>query len=248
VGVRPVRVILAWLTVLACLPALSGCVGTPASATALSGDLTVLAPTSLTDVMPVLVYRFTTVHGGIHITTSFGPDVRPTAPPGDVLLTEGTTAASGATGPPATFAVDQFVLAVPLGDPKAVGQVADLARPGLRVARCGPAQPCGRYADAVLAAAGVTLSGPLLADDVRSAIGLVVHGQADVAMVYRTDAQQFQDTITAVEFPESSETLARFQAATLTRASNPAAAKAFVDFLLTGPAQDALSGHFFQLP
>jgi molybdate transport system substrate-binding protein len=116
------------------------------------------------------------------------------------------------------------------------------------VARCAPTQPCGHVADALLAAAGVQLAAPILVDDVRSALDLVSHGQADVAMVYRTDAQQAQDTITAVEFPESSQAIADFQAATLTRATNPDAAKAFVEFLGSGSAQATLSGHFFQLP
>jgi molybdate transport system substrate-binding protein len=244
--VRSVRVMVAWLTVLACLPALTGCVGN--SPSSVGGELRLLAPTSLSDVLPVLVYQFTTSHGGIHISTTFGPDVRASATPADVLLVEGPSALTGTNGPATVFARDQFVLAVALGDPLAVGDVNDLARPGLRVARCAPTQPCGQYADAILAADGVHLAAPVLVDDVRAAIDLVVHGQADVAMAYRTDAQQFQDSITAVEFPESSQVLAEFQAATLSRSTNPDAAKAFLEFLGSGPAQDILSGHFFQLP
>ena len=246
---RSVRVMLAWLTVLLGLPALAGCGGTPDSS--LGGELRVLAPASLSEVLPVLVYQFTTSHGGVHVSTTFEPDVRApgaTEPPGDVLLVEGPAGLTGTDGSTTVFAHDQFVLAVALGDPLAVGDVADLARPGLRVTRCAPVQPCGQYADAILAADGVHLAAPMLVDDVRSAINLVVHGQADVAMVYRTDAQQFQDSITAVEFPESSAVVAQFQAATLSRSTNPSAAKAFVEFLGSGPAQDILSGHFFQLP
>jgi molybdate transport system substrate-binding protein len=246
--VRPVRLILRWLAVLACLPALAGCVGNPPGA-APSGDLRVLAPTSLTNVLPVLVYQFTTAHGGVKVQVSYGPDVRSAAQPGDVLLVEGASAFAGVqAGPSTVFANDQFVLAVPLGDPLALGSVPDLARPGLRVARCAPTQPCGRGTDALLTAAGVQLAAPILVDDVRSALDLVIRHEADVAMVYRTDAQQAQDTITAVEFPESAQAVAQFQAATLTRATNPDAAKAFVQFLVSGPAQDILSGHFFQLP
>jgi len=163
-------------------------------------------------------------------------------------MVEGPSALTGTDGPATVFARDQFVLAVALGDPLAVGDVGDLARPGLRVARCASAQPCGQYADALLAADGVHLAAPILVDDVRSAINLVVHGQADVAMVYRTDAQQFQDSVTAVEFPESSQVPADFQAAALSRTTNPSAAKAFVEFLASGTAQDILTGHFFQLP
>ena len=244
---RSVRVILAWLTVVAVLPALTGCGGSSGGG-AVAGDLRVLAPTSLSDVLPVLVYQFTTRHGGVHVTTAFGPDVRGSAPSGDALLVEGPSALAGTTGPATVFARNQFVLAVPLGDPLAIGDVADLARPGLRVARCAPSQPCGQYADAILAADGVHLAAPVIVDDVRSAIDLVAHGQADVALVYRTDARQFQDSITAVEFPESSDVVAQFQAATLAGSKNSAAAKAFVEFLGTGPAQDILSGHFFQLP
>jgi molybdate transport system substrate-binding protein len=246
--VRSVRLILGSLALLACLPGLVGCVGHPPGAS-LRGDLRLLAPTSLTNVLPVLVYQFTTAHGGVKVHVTYGPDVRGTAPSGDVLLVEGASALAGVeAGQPTVFAHDQFVLAVPLTDPLALGSVPDLARPGLRVARCAPAQPCGQGADALLAAAGVHLTAPILVDDVRSALDLVVHNQADVAMVYRTDAQQAQDTITAVEFPESSQEVAQFQAVTLARSTNPDAAKAFVDFLVTGPAQDILSGHFFQLP
>src|SRR6185369_13570301 len=146
VGVRSVRVMVAWLTVLASLTALAGCGA--ASPESLGGELRLLAPTSLQNVLPVLVYQFTTTHGGVHIATTFGPDVRPSVP-GDVLLAEGPSALTGTTGPATVFATDQFVLAVALGDPLAVGDVGDLARPGLRVARCAPVQPCGQYADAI---------------------------------------------------------------------------------------------------
>ena len=243
---RSVRVMVAWLTVLVSLPTLTGCGGD--SAASLGGELRLLAPTSLTDVLPVLAYQFSTSHAGVHITTTFGADVRTSAPSADVRLVEGSSALTGTTGAATVFARDQFVLAVALGDPLAIGDVNDLARPGLRVARCAPTQPCGQYADAILAADGVHLSTPVLVDDVRAAIDRVVHGEADVALVYRTDAQQFQDSITAVEFPESSQVVAEFQAATLSGATNPDAAKAFVEFLGTAPAQDILSGHFFQIP
>jgi molybdate transport system substrate-binding protein len=286
---RAFRLMLVWLAVLAGVPVLAACVGSPPDTTAVSGALRVLAPTSLTNVLPVLVYQFTTTHGDVHVQVTYGPDVRSdasgpdaasaggrasagpdaasaggrasagpdaasaggraSAGPSDVVLVEGASALAGvAAGPPRVFADDQIVLAVPLGDPGSLGGVPDLARPGLRVARCAPVQPCGQTADSILGAAGIRLAQPILVDDVRSAIDLVVRHEADVALVYRTDAQQFQDSVTAVEFPESSDAVAQFQAATLDRAANPDAAKAFVDFLVSDRGRDILSGHLFQLP
>ena len=54
---------------------LAACLGNPPR-TSVSGDLRVLAPTSLTNVLPVLVYQFTTAHGGVKVQVSYGPDVR----------------------------------------------------------------------------------------------------------------------------------------------------------------------------
>src|SRR5689334_1992095 len=96
VGVRSVRVKVAWLTVLASLIALTGCGAS--SPESLGGELRLLAPTSLQNVLPVLVYQFTTTHGGVHISTTFGPDVRASTP-GDVQLVEGPSALTGTTGP-----------------------------------------------------------------------------------------------------------------------------------------------------
>ena len=66
------------------------------------------------------------------------------------------TDAGNAAGTPTMFVRNQLVIAVPKGNPKGITGLADLTKPGLKVALCAEQVPCGAAAKKALAAAGVT--------------------------------------------------------------------------------------------
>ena len=69
----------------------------------------------------------------------------------DKLVTGGQV-----TAKPVDFAENKLEIAVKPGNPPKVRTLADLATVGI-VSLCAPEVPCGKYADAALAAAGVTI-------------------------------------------------------------------------------------------
>src|SRR6185312_16660742 len=113
------------------------------------------------------------------------------------------TEAGNAEGTPSVFARNQLVIAVPGGNPRGVTGLADLARPGVKVALCADQVPCGAAARTALTAAGVALTPVTLEQDVKGALAKVKLGEVDAALVYRTDARAASADVAGVEFPES---------------------------------------------
>jgi molybdate transport system substrate-binding protein len=240
--------------------ALAGCTGGGRTATPparIGGTLTVLASTSLTEAARWMVTVFTTAHPGTTITVQTGADseLAPKAlsgrPAVDLLLVEGLATlapfGAGANGAVA-FAGNQLVIAVAPGDPLGISRLSDLARPGLRVAMCAPAEPCGAAAAGALRSAGVRPAAPILVNDVRSARDDVAAGLADAAIVYRTDTRMAASTVDTVEFTESGTAVIAYQALILPTAPNAVTAQAFLAFLRLPSTVDFLVRASFQGP
>ncbi len=69
-----------------------------------------------------------------------------------------------------------------------VTSLVDLTRAGTIVVVCTSSAPCGAATDALLAASGVELSPASREPNVRATLTKVLLGEADAAIVYRTDA------------------------------------------------------------
>jgi molybdate transport system substrate-binding protein len=218
------------------------------------GTLRIFASRSLTDVITGMATAFTNSYPGVRIETVFEADSvlasrAVDGPTPDLIVAEGpaTLVAAGVTASPRNFAQGQLVLAVPAENPARVAGLADLARPGLRVALCAAEEPCGQVADAVLAAGPVTLpEGALRVPDVRSALSHVTDGTADVALVYRSDVVAAGSSVIAIEVPQSATALAQFVAAVPEGAPNPNPARAFLDYLASQAVRDVLTTHGFR--
>ncbi|MEO3777972.1 molybdate ABC transporter substrate-binding protein [Micromonospora sp. B11E3] len=241
---------------------LAGCAETPRPAApgdGVRGPVTVFAAASLTETFTRLGKEFEADHPGATVTFSFaGSSALATqinqGAPADVFAaaspaTMATVAAAGnADGAPTTFARNQLVVAVPKGNPGRVGGLADLARPGVKVALCAEQVPCGAAARTALDAAGVSLTPVTLEQDVRGALAKVRLGEVDAALVYRTDATAAASEVDAVEFPESARAVNDYPVVVLRHAGNRAAARAFVAYVLSDRGRAALTAAGFQAP
>jgi molybdate transport system substrate-binding protein len=259
--VRAVRTVVAAALVLAGLLLPAGCSAAtsgvrPGVGLGATGRLTVIATPPLVDVLARLGKDFQTANPTLTFAvrpapaTGAGPtSAGPTGAEltgGDVLaLDEPAIAALGAqlAGSPLPFAANQLVIAVAAGNPLQIAGLVDLSRPGLRLAVCAAAQPCGAAAVAVL---GGQPAPTRLADDASAAIADVRAGRADAALVYRTDARAAKDDVDTVEFPQSRRAVAHYQLATLRQAANPDAAARLLAFLTSSYASDVLSAAGFQ--
>ena len=229
------------------------------SAGELSGPVTVFAAASLTESFTQIGKDFEAAHPGVKVTFNFaGSSALATqitqGAPADLFAAASpatmktVTDAGDADGAPVVFARNQLVIVVAKGNPKAVASLADLARPGLKVALCAEQVPCGSAAAKALAAAGVRLTPVTLEQDVKAAQQKVKLGEVDAALVYRTDARAAVADVTAVEFPESAKVVNDYSIAVLAHAPNKTAAQALLAYIQSGPGMAVLTKAGFQAP
>jgi molybdate transport system substrate-binding protein len=224
-----------------------------------TGTLTVFAAASLTESFTKIGKDFEAANPGSKVTFNFAgssalatqinqgapADIFASAAPANMKT---VTDAGNADGTPATFVKNQLVIAVPKGNPKGITGLADLTKPGLKVALCAEQVPCGAAAKKALSAASVTLTPVTLEQDVKAALSKVKLGEVDAALVYRTDAKAAAADVDGVEFPESAEAINEYPIVLLKGAPNKTAAQAFLAYVLSDKGVGVLVGAGFQKP
>lgn len=249
---------------LACAVAACGAPGPAGGAAAptgdgLDGELTVLAAASLTDTFTVLGEQLEAAHPGLDVTFSFAGSSALAAQvtqgaPADVLATASPATmqlvvdAGEAAGPPSVFARNTLQVAVPPDDPGDVDGLEDLADPARTVALCAVEVPCGAATERLFAAAGLTPAPDTLEQDVRAALTKVELGEVDAAVVYRTDVQAADGAVVGVDVPQADRAATDYLVTVLQGADLPAAARAFVDLVLSPTGQQVLADAGFDRP
>lgn len=224
----------------------------------LSGTVTILAAASLADAFDDLAARFEADHPDADVVVSYGgssalAEQIISGSPADVFAsaneaTMRTVTDEGRALDPVIFVTNTLELAVPAGNPGRVTGLADLADPGLTIALCDPAVPCGSAAVELLAAAGVTASVDTLEEDVTAAVTKVALGEVDAALVYRTDVIAAGDDVEGIEVPEAAGVVNAYPISRLADAPNPAVAQAFIDFVLSEVGMRVLRDAGFVAP
>ncbi|MBT2135749.1 molybdate ABC transporter substrate-binding protein [Croceibacterium sp. LX-88] len=109
------------------------------------------------------------------------------------------------------------------------------------------AVPAGRYAKASLESLGEwqgVENKVVPAENVRAALALVERGEAQLGIVYATDAKASDKVEVVREFPASSHPPIRYPAALLAGSDNPEG-KAFLEFLSSAEANKIFASHGF---
>ncbi|AVZ38230.1 MULTISPECIES: substrate-binding domain-containing protein [unclassified Dietzia] len=106
----------------------------------------------------------------------------------------------GAAVGPQIFARNHVVVAVPAGNPRDVREMADLARPELRVGLCAVDTPCGKATEKVLTAWSVQpVDAVRESGGSRALTARLADGEMDVGIVYRTDVASSNGWVAPVE-------------------------------------------------
>ncbi|MFG1677360.1 molybdate ABC transporter substrate-binding protein [Micromonospora sp. NPDC049282] len=240
----------------------AGCGGTDesgGSASGVSGTVTVFAAASLTESFTRIGKDFEAANPGVRVTFNFAGSAAlanqiDQGAPADVFASaapknmQSVVDAGDADGAPATFARNQLVIAVPEGNPKGIRALADLTRPGLKVALCAEQVPCGAAAVKALSATRAKLTPVTLEQDVKGALAKVKLGEVDAALVYRTDARAAAADVDGVEFPESAGAINDYPVVVLKNAPNRSGAQAFVAYVRSDQGIAALTAAGFQGP
>ena len=224
----------------------------------LAGSITVLEAASLTSAFAQLGTDFEAAHPGVHVTFSPGPssglaqqilagakaDVFASA--SGKNMKEVTD--KGAAGAPQTFANNTAEIAVAPASAAKVTSLADLAKPGLKVALCQAQVPCGVLAHAVLTNAKISLTPVTEGLDVKSTLAYVTNGQADAAIVYVTDVLGAGTKVKGVAIPNAQNASTAYPIAVLKASQNAALAQAFEDYVLSPAGQATMAAAGFAKP
>ena len=229
----------------------------PVSAAPTPGDVagrtvTVFAAASLTASFQALAAAFEQAHPGAHVQLNFAGS--PTlvqqiqdGAPADVFASadeatmQKVVDQNAVAGSPTVFTQNTLEIAVAPGNPKHVVGLADLAKPGLVVALCGPTVPCGRYAAEAIAKAGATMPAASQEPDVKAVLTKVSLGEADAGVVYVTDVKVAAGKVQGVPIPQAGNVVARYPIAPLAHAPNASGAAAFVAFVFSADGQRVLA-------
>jgi molybdate transport system substrate-binding protein len=220
-------------------------------------DLRVSAASSLTEVFTDLAARFEADHPGTDVVLSFGGSPALVAQlrqgsPADVLVTADDASmdratAAGDVGEPVVIARNRMSLVVEAGNPRGITSIDGVATPGVTVALCAPAVPCGRLAREVLAAAGVEVEPVSNEENVKAVLTKVVLGEVDAGFVYETDARAAGGRVDQVPLPPGADARATaYPAAVTADADEPELAERWIALLRSPAGRKALERHGFR--
>jgi molybdate transport system substrate-binding protein len=139
-----------------------------------------------------------------------------------------------------------MVLVTPPGDPAGVASLDDLV--DATWVRCADEAPCGRAAVDLLRSVGLEVEPDSFEEDARATLDKVVAGEADAALVYRTDALAVGDDVWTVPVPEADAVPSSYYVATLRQASDGDLAEAFVELVLGDAGGQVLRDAGFTTP
>lgn len=209
--------------------------------------IVVFAASSLTDVFDRLEAEFESANPGVDVVISYGGSASLVAQladgaPVDVLATADLVTMQRAGVSDATvFAHNEIVIAVEAGNPTEIGALADIADDRV-VVLASPEVPAGAYARDVLACAGVDVDPASFEQSVRSAASKVALGEADAALVYRTD---IGDDLDSVDVPGQCQVVAQYPIAAV---DDGELAGDFVDYVSGPSAVTVLTDAGFVVP
>lgn len=248
------------LALVGCAPGQSSAAtgtGAPAGA-GLSGELRVFAAASLKASFDELAEAFRAAHPAVALapvvydgSSALATQIIEGAPADVFAAANEETMAkvidAGGAAVPRLFAANTLVVVVPAGNPAGVAALADLAEPGVTVVLCAAEVPCGDASQTLLANQGVVVTAASYEQNVTAVLTKVAAGEADAGLVYVTDALRAPQ-VDAVEAAGSADIVNRYPIAALSEAGNPAAAAAFVDYVLSAEGRAVLEGLGFGAP
>ena len=212
-----------------------------------AGDLTVSAAISLRDALDEISHLYSADHPAVTVRFNLGGSgtlqrqIEQGAPV-DIFISASTKEMDALQsqglllpGTRKDLVKNSVVLIVPEGN-KAISGFQDLTKPAVKTVAIGEPQtvPAGKYAQEVLTRFGIydQLKPKLvLAKDVRQVLTYIETGNAEAGIVYATDAKISTKVTVVATAPENSHSPVVYPAAVIKNSTNPAASKAFLEFL-----------------
>lgn len=153
-------------------------------------------------------------------------------------------------GEPSIFVNNTLTLAVPKGNPAGVTGLDD-SLIGKKLVICAEGVPCGNAYRELAQKVGFIGQAVSEETSVKDVMGKVVSGEADAGVVYQTDALAEKDAVDTIDIPGSDTVVNAYPIVVTKMAAdngNDAAAKAFVDYVLSDAAQKVFARYGFMSP
>ena len=225
---------------------------------AISGPLTVLAASSLTEVFAALEPLFEASHDGIDVQLQHGASTgiaRQVADgaAADVLATADRPSLDDAQehlDRPTLFARSRLEIIVERSNPRGIRSLADLGDSSVTTVLCAPEVPCGRLAAAALRRADVDVKAASFEQNVKAVVGKVTLGEADAGIVYAPDVLAAGEEAegVAIDGSDAPALQAEYFVASVADSRRPEAARRWIKFLTSSTAQRILRDAGFELP
>lgn len=215
-------------------------------------ELTVFAAASLTDVFEEIAVSFEEEHPEVEVTFNFAGSSQlaqqiGSGAPADVFAAADTeimeqvvegeglaadwAAEHGEDG--LVLVTNTLRIAVPVGNPAGIEELADLAGDDVTVALCAQEVPCGAASSTVLEAADLKVAPATLEEDVRAVLTKVELDEVDAGLVYATDVTSAEGRVEGLEFDEAEEAVNHYPIGVLAASGDPGLAAAWVEFVTT---------------
>jgi molybdate transport system substrate-binding protein len=138
---------------------------------------------------------------------------------------------------PVVFATNKLIVIVPRANPARITSVYDLRRSGLRIVIGDKSVPIGAYTRQLLDTLGITadVMKNVVSEetDVKGIVTKVALGEADAGFVYRTDAKPVAKQVRDIALPAWAQPPVRYELAVVAGSTHLAAARAFVQRVLS---------------
>lgn len=246
---------------------LAGCA--PAATPAEAVTLNVFAASSLTNAFTEIGENFEAANPGVAVTFNFaGSQALRTqieeGAPADVFasasIKEMDAAVAGkfiAGGTSQIFLNNKLVVILPEDNPADLGNLEDLANPGIKIVLAAEEVPVGNYArlalDLMNDSFGADFKNKVLEnvvsneDNVKQVVSKVQLGEADAGIAYVSDIAALPDLKT-IEIPVELNVIAKYPIAPLTGSENAELAQVFVAYVLSAEGQAVLQKWGFAPP
>ena len=136
---------------------------------------------------------------------------------------------------PVPLAANSLVIATAHGNRENLASLADLTRPGVRVAVCGGHGACISATRQVEDRTGVRLQPQLIDSTGSDVLKDITSGKADAGLVFKTDALNVGDTVSWFAFPEAADAAVTSWIAPMKNSDQAGLASKFVHDV-TGPS------------
>lgn len=234
-------------------------------------NLTVFAAASLTDAFNEIGQNFSAAHPGVTVIFNFAGSQQLAqqlgqGAPADVFASANSRQMEVAileaqrviSGTQRTFVRNRLVVIFPADNPAGITQLQDLTKAGVKLILAAKEVPVGQYSldfmDKAIQdpAFGATFEDDVLKnvvsyeENVRSVLTKISLGEGDAGIVYTSDISgEGADRVGRLDIPDQLNTIASYPIAVISDSAYPVQAQAFMDYILSPAAQEALVKYGF---